>query len=139
MQSYVLLMDGVRADIRQLPERPPHIPHKYVEWYPLVYENGNEWEGIDGDRYVIRTPDPATLPPKVPESVSPRQARLALLAIGKLNAANAAVDAAGDVMKVSWEFSSLIRRNDPGVVSLADAIGLDGDQLDDLFIEAAKL
>lgn len=136
MQSYVLLMEGARADIRQLSERPPHIPHKYVEWYPLVREQGAAWEGVDGDRYVIREPAPEAI---VPDLISPRQARLALLAIGKLNAANAAVEAAGDVMKVSWEFSSYIRRNDPGVISLARAIGLDEEAMDNLFIEAAKL
>lgn len=139
MQSYVLVMEGVRVDIRQLPERPPHIPHKYVEWYPLAYEHGDEWEGIDSDRYVIRKPDPATLPPSIPNAISPRQVRLALLSIGKLSAANEAIESAGDVMKVSWEFSNLIKRNDQGVISLAQAIGLDSDALDQLFIEAAKL
>lgn len=139
MQSYVLLMEGVRADIRQLPERPPHIPHKYVEWYPLAYEYGDSWEGIDGDRYVIRNPDPATLPPQVPLQVSPRQARLALLAIGKLEQANAAVEGAGDMVKIAWDFSNYVRRDDPGVIALATSIGIDADSLDQLFIEAAKL
>lgn len=139
MQSYVLLMEGVRADIRQLPERPPHIPHKYVEWYPLSYEHGETWEGIDGDRYVIRNPDPATLPPQVPLQVSPRQARLALLAIGKLDQANAAAHSAGDMVRISWEYSSYIRRDDPGVIALASSIGIDSEELDSLFIEAAQL
>lgn len=139
MEKFVLLIDGERKDIRRYDERPTDIPHKGVVWLPLVYETGNEFEGVDGDRYVIRTPDPASLPPTVPDVVSPRQARLALLAIGKLDAANAVVESAGDVVKVAWEFSSYVRRDDPGVASIGSAIGLDSKALDSLFIEAAKL
>ncbi len=138
MQNYVLVMEGVRTDIRLLPERPPHIPHKYVEWYPLAYETGPSWEGIDGDRYVIRQPDPASVI-RVPSSVSPRQARLALLSLGKLEEAHDAINNAGDMVKISWDYSISTKRDDPGVISLASEIGLDSSALDALFIEAAKL
>lgn len=139
MEKFVLLIDGERKDIRRYDERPANIPHKKVEWFPLSYETGNQFEGVEGDRYVIRTPDPATLPPTVPDAVSPRQARLALLAIGKLDAANDAVERAGDFVKVAWEFSNYVRRDDAGVMALGSAIGLDSKALDNLFIEAAKL
>ena len=139
MAEYALLIDGTKQEFRDLPERPPHIPHKNVEWYPVVREYGDPFEGVESDNYVIRTVDPATLPPPVPDRVSPRQARLALLAINKLDAANAAVAQAGTATKLAWEYSTYVLRNDPNVIALASAIGIDEAALDQMFIEAWKL
>lgn len=138
MAEYALLIDGTKQEFRDLPERPPHIPHKNVEWYPVVREYGEPFEGVENDNYVIRTVDPATLPP-VPDRVSPRQARLALLAIDKLDAANTIVAQAGPSTHIAWEFSTYVLRNDPDVIALAAAIGIDEAALDQMFIEAAKL
>lgn len=139
MAEYALLIDGTKQEFRGLPERPPHIPHKNVEWYPVVREYGEPFEGVESDTYVIRTVDPATLPPPVPDRVSPRQARLALLAIDKLDAANAIVAQAGPSTHIAWEFSTYVLRNDPDVIALAAAIGIDEAALDQMFIEAAQL
>lgn len=139
MAEYALLINGTKQEFRDLSERPPHIPHKNVEWYPVVREYGEPFEGVESDSYVIRTVDPATLPPSVPDRVSPRQARLALLAIDKLDAANAAVEKAGLATKVAWEFSTYVLRNDPDVIALAASIGIDEAALDQMFIEAAQL
>lgn len=139
MAEYALLINGEKQEFRNYAERPESIPHKGVEWYPVAREYGEPFEGVENDAYVIRTVDPATLPPPVPDRVSPRQARLALLAIGKLDAANAAIEKSGDATKIAWEFSSYVLRNDPDVIALASAVGLDDSALDQLFIKAAKL
>lgn len=139
MAEFALLVNGEKKEFRVYDERPDHIPHKGVQWFPVERTYGASFEGVEGDKYVIRKADPASLPPTVPSQVSPRQARLALLAIGKLDQANAAVEGAGDMVKIAWEFSTYIRRDDPGVIALASSIGIDSAALDQLFIEAAQL
>lgn len=84
---------------------------------------------------------PAPLP--VPDVVTMRQARLALLQAGLLAQVNTAVanmpGAAGDTARIEWEFSSTVERNRPLVQSLIGALGLTESQLDDLFRLAATL
>ncbi len=84
--------------------------------------------------------DPA---PKVPVSVTMRQARMALLNAGLLNAVNAAIaaipGASGDAARIEWEFSSEVQRNRPLLSGLAQALGLSEAQIDQLFITAAML
>lgn len=139
MAEFALFIADEFKEIRTLPDRPVNIPHKSVVWLPVVREYGTPGSVVEGDSYFIRTADPSKLPERVPASVTPRQARLALLAVGKLDAANAAVAASDDATKVAWEFASTIIRNDPGVVALAKVIGLDDAALDDLFKAADKL
>jgi len=139
MPEFACLMNGEFREIRNFGERPVDIPHKFVQWLPVVREYGDAFTGVEGDNYVIRTVDPSTLPEPVPESVSPRQTRLALLAAGKLDAANAAVAQSDEATKIAWEFATQVNRNDPGVIALAQAIGIDSDALDALFIAAGKI
>lgn len=78
-----------------------------------------------------------------PESVTMRQARLALLQSGLLADVNAAVAAmsgsAGDTARIEWEFSSTVERHRPLVEALGVALGLTDAQLDDLFRLAGTL
>lgn len=84
-------------------------------------------------------PAPAQ-PPVVIAAVTARQARLALLAAGKLTAVNAAIDALPmaerEKAKVEWEFATTVERASPLVQLLATTLSLD---LDALFTAAAKL
>jgi hypothetical protein len=139
MQTFALLVGGVFQRFQQFEERPEDIPHKAVVWLPVEREFGEAFEGIDGDRWLVRVVDPASLPPPVPASVSPRQARLALLAIGKLAAATAAIQLADEPTRISWEYATMIVRADPGVIAFAEAIGLDAAALDAVFVEAENL
>lgn len=86
------------------------------------------------------TPEPADpLTPTVPAIVTMRQARLALLQTGMLASVNAAVAAADEATKITWEFSSEVQRNNALVSTLAAALNLTSQQLDDLFTLAATL
>lgn len=83
----------------------------------------------------------ASLPgPVVPAEVTMRQARLALLAIGKLADVSTLIAALPEPQKsaaaVEWEYSSTVQRSNPFVQSLGPALGVD---LDALFISAAAL
>lgn len=79
----------------------------------------------------------------VRQVVTMRQARLALLQYGLLGTVQSVVDAMpwaeGDAARIEWEFSSTVERNRPLVQSLATALPLTEQQLDDLFRLAATL
>lgn len=79
----------------------------------------------------------------VPEVVTMRQARLALLGAGLLAQVNTAVanmpGAEGDAARIEWEYAQEVRRDSPLVVALSEILGLTSAQLDDLFTNGAKL
>ena len=81
--------------------------------------------------------------PAVPSSVTMRQARLALLGAGKLAAVQTAIDALSEPTKtaamIEWEYSNEVQRHNGLVASLGPALNLTSEQIDTLFIEAAKL
>lgn len=130
---------GQFVSILRLAELPVLPGKPYREFYPVKYEYGPDFEGLDGGYYVIRHPDPGSLPEPVPPSVTPRQARLALLNVGKLAEAQAAVDASTEENKITWEYALEIDRDDPLVLFFGDELGFTSNQLDDLFRAASKL
>lgn len=89
----------------------------------------------------------ATVPPAppepVPEAVTMRQARLALLGAGLLDSVNTAIAAmtgtAGAAARIEWEYSKEVQRNKELVQALGPALGLSDAQLDALFITASKI
>lgn len=96
-----------------------------------------------GDTYADGTftrPAPAAA---VPDEVTMRQARLALLGAGLLDDVETAIDAMSDPAKaaarIEWDYSNTLRRDHPLVATLGAGLGLTGGQLDDLFIAAGAL
>lgn len=83
------------------------------------------------------------IPKVVPEYVTMKQARLTLLGAGMLSAVSTAVagfeGVEGEAARISWEYSTEVRRYDALTIALGAAIGLSSDQIDDLFITAAQL
>lgn len=75
--------------------------------------------------------------------VTPRQARLALLGAGKLTAVTAALAAMtgvqGEAARITWEYATEIRRDDPLISALAPVLGMSEVQIDALFVQAAGL
>ena len=64
MEEYALFINGEFVEIKKKSSRPPHIPHKNVEWYPVLrmqIDNTTQTEYIErivtkeliGDEYVI--------------------------------------------------------------------------------------
>jgi len=82
-------------------------------------------------------------PPTVPSFVSMRQARLALLGAGLLPQVEVAFDQMDEPDKsaatIEWEYATELRRDHPLVASLAAALGLTEQQVDDLFIAASQI
>lgn len=81
--------------------------------------------------------------PTIPQSITPRQGKLALLDAGMYSAVTAAIEAmgggAGIRAKITWESATEFRRNDPVLCSLAASLGLTDAQIDQLFIHGATL
>lgn len=105
----------------------------------LIHFNGTTWDVYGAGDTLPPTP-PASL---VPGEVTMRQARLALNAISKLSAVDAAIAAMADPQKteaqIEWGYSSTVQRASPLVAQLGAALGLDGAELDQLFVTAAAL
>ena len=92
---------------------------------------GDTWDGT-----TFTTPAPVV---PVPESVTPRQARLALLNADLLDAVEAAIAAGSRADQITWEFAVDVRRDYPMIANLGTALGLTSAQIDDLFRTAATL
>ena len=107
-------------------------PDAYID-APEDFDASREYSVIDGQ-----------LVPVVPTAVTPRQARLALLQIGKLDAVAAALAAIPDAAvrtaaQVEWEYATVIERNSPLVAGLATGLGLTDADLDALFEAASRI
>ena len=88
--------------------------------------------------------DPVLAKPPVPQSVTMRQARLALLQIGKLDAVSAALAAIPDparrtAAQIEWEYAQTVQRDSMLAGQIAAAVGLTSGKLDELFKLAARL
>jgi hypothetical protein len=136
MMQFAELRDATFARFEVREDRPADIPHKGVTWHPVVSEYGSPFEGVEGDSYVIRTIDPATLPPPIPSVVSASAARRALLAANLLDTVEIAIASADRQTQIMWEYETRFRRAHSKIVALGASLGLD---LDALFVAAGEL
>lgn len=80
---------------------------------------------------------------EIPQVVSMRQARLALLGASLLATVNDAVAAMtgshGEAARIEWEYATEVHRDSPLVGALSVALSLDAETMDNLFKAAAAL
>ena len=79
-----------------------------------------------------------TIKEDIPLSITPRQARLALLQATLLNEVELLL-ANDKAMQIWWEYSLDIQRNHPHIVAMGATLGITELQLDELFILGATL
>ena len=95
-----------------------------------------DWIGIGMN---INTPDPSS----IITEVSMRQARLALFQKGLLGLVQDSINNLNEPNKtttqISWDYATVVRRDDDLVQALAPQLGLDEAGLDDLFTLASTL
>ena len=103
--------------------------------------NGPSGVGWHWDGTTATDPN-APLPPTaptVPQRVSPRQARLALVQAGLYAQVQQTIAAAPVATQVWWEFASVIERQNPLMLGIAAQLGLTAAQIDALFTSASTL
>ena len=107
----------------------------------------NEWEAdpLPGQLWAGNIPATFYTPVlPVPAEITRRQARLALLFAGKLDAVDAAIASIADPMaravaQIEWNEALTIDRASPLITELAPALGLSEADIDNLFIQGAGL
>lgn len=111
-----------------------------------IVMNNNKYVELETSKEVpsadIRTAETLKLEKEkelsIPKSITARQARLALLSIGKLADVAAAISKLESPIKerveIEWEYATDIYRNNGFIDALGSALGLDKAALDDLFI-----
>lgn len=82
---------------------------------------------------------PQAPPAPIPQSVTMRQARLALLGAGLLSMVETAIGGAGPAAAIEWEYAQEVQRASGLVPAMATALGLTDAQIDALFVQAATL
>lgn len=85
--------------------------------------------------YVPPPPEPA----QVPQVITIRQAKLALLAAGLLDEVDAAVAGSDRATQIEWEYATEVHRSWPTLTAVQAVAGLTDAQVDGLFIAAAAL
>lgn len=79
-------------------------------------------------------------PGYVPKSVTNFQARAALIQAGLFASIDAAVKGSGDTtMLQAWEYANIYSRDSTFIRQMGAALGLDSQQIDDLFVAAAQV
>lgn len=115
----------------------PEYAAQFVE-VPDDAENGWMWDGETAS-----PPPPPPPPPVVPQEITMRQARLALLAAGHLDGVQPALDALSEPQRaaaqIEWEYAATLKREHPLVLSLGTALGLSSEDVDALFVAAAAI
>jgi hypothetical protein len=130
MSMHALILNGVVIQVE--PE-----PFEVAE--PLTWiETGDDvqpgWQVVDG---VPVAPEPP--PPVVPASITPLQARRALRAAGLKEAADAHIATLPEEEQEAWEYATIVERTHPAILSAAAALGMTGEQLDELFLLGSTL
>ena len=90
-----------------------------------------DWESMRNDEMQGRNP--------VPQQVTMRQARLALLSAGLLDDVEMVISAAGRVAQLEWEYAAVVDRSNPAIAAVQQQESLTDAQIDDMFLEAVKL
>jgi len=79
----------------------------------------------------------------IPQEVTMRQARLALLGAGLLGGVDAAIASLPSPTKeaasIEWEYAAVVQRSSGLVPAMATALGMTSEQIDALFVAAANL
>lgn len=125
LEPGVFLLPGGTVDVE-----PPVVPDgKFAQW-------SGAWVLED-----IPQPEAPVLPgiPRVPQVVTRRQALLALLAAGKLDAVEQQMSSAPRAVQIAWEAAGTFERASPLIEAMGPAVGLSPADIDALFIEAASL
>ena len=114
------------------------------EWRSLLDGQAQGKQIVAGKGGKPELQDPPPPPPVIPQSVTMRQARLALLSTGYLDRvqeafANIPDEQVKKAAQIEWEYTGTVERQSPFCTQMAALLGLSSDDLDRLFMAAAAL
>ena len=124
---------------------PPGVIEAFVQpgGLLLLIEHPDDYAAAPDDVRAIVAARSAPQAPAVPEVVTMRQARLALLGAGVLAGVEAAIDGLPEpqrsAARIEWEYSGEVQRHAGLVAAMAPALGMTEAQIDALFLAAAAL
>lgn len=129
MRTVTVLKNGVAIAHENLPDAV--CPSG--EFYPAEVPIGWKWNGSGFIEAAI-----------VPQTVTRRQGRQALLLAGLLDQVQPAIDAIEDatergMAQIYWDDAQSFERQNATLLALASALGLHDSEVDDLFSQAAAL
>jgi hypothetical protein len=109
---------------------------------PPVYDRATQSAFFRDGVWEVETAQPPAQP--VPQSVTMRQARLALLGAGLLDDIEEAIASIPDPVQrraaqIEWEYATIVERNSALIQQLAPTLGMTEAQMDELFATAAAL
>ena len=121
---------------------------------PRVFAGARTWyyvfESEDQARELIGTDEEGNITPifdqpvTVPKLVTMRQAKLALLQVGMLDAVDTAIatiedDTERKKAQIEWEYAQEVERDWPTMLAVTSAMGMTEAQVDELFVLAGSL
>ena len=112
------------------PELHPSI--LIIKDYQGQVEEGWDWNGST----FTAPPEPEVV---APQSISMRQCRLQLLADGLLQTVEDQIAVMDDTSKITWEYATVVERNDPLTGVFKIILGLTDEQMDTMFMSASAL
>ena len=123
------------------------VGNEYSTWFPNELRGVNQPEVNEGMYYqwdgagwveLNEYPTPPPPPVVIPQSISPRQARLKLLEADLLDNLEAVITT-NRAWQIEWEYATEVKRDSPLIDAVASEAGLTSDQIDQMFIEASQL
>ena len=114
-----------------------------------VLDNTETYE-LDEDNFIVKVTKgqrdktaeelEAEFKASVPQVITMRQARLVLLNANLLDTVETAIaNGTDETLKIEWEYATEVRRDWESLMATATALGMTEIDLDNLFIEGAKL
>ena len=110
-----------------------------AQWRALLdgQSQGKVIEADANGRPVLGAPAPPA--PYIPYTVTPFQAKAALLQAGLLDTVKAAIAAASPIAQLAWSDATEFTRDSPTIAALSAQLGLTSAQVDALFVAASQI
>lgn len=105
--------------------------------YKAFLANGNYPTRISSFDELKEVLKAAQVPPYL--SATPRQVRLVLQENNLLDTVDAALKSADEESQISWEYSTVVDRDNPLLKQLASSLGISDAQIDAMFARAVTL
>lgn len=135
--KYAFIKNNTAVEVVQSDPFMIFVPH-YAEQFTIVTDSCKA--GYVLNNGVWEPPPPVII---IPQEITMRQARLALLDIGLLANVQTAINTLPEPDKtkaqIEWEYSNALQRDNLFVTTLGTALGLSSDDIDNLFITASRL